>query len=156
MTMRKQTPIDKNLTPMQEKFCIEIVKGDCTQGEAYLRAGFKKTKSYHAAACNLAKKPHVQRRIAEIRAQVEKESFADLIEVRNFLTRTMRQATEEEVLMTEGVERGVTETVRYKKKADLRCALKAADMLVRMSGGYQDNVNLNAIAQVVINDDLED
>ena len=155
-TMEKNNLVHRELKPMQEKFCVEWVKGCYTYEEAYLKAGYKKNKYSKQSAKNLFDKPHIQKRIYELRKIMENDSIADLMEIKRFLTRTIRQETEEEVLMSEGVEKGITETVRYKKKADIRCALKACDQLVRMLGGYDDKLNLGGAAQIIIKDDLED
>lgn len=156
--MRKKGNKNNYLTHTQEKFCVEYVSNKCSGYEAYLRAtdnGVAKPTAQRAAT-RLLKNPLILKRIQELRDQAAGAMIADLKEIKEFLTATLREETTEEVLMTEGVEKGVTETVKYRKKADIRSRLKAADQLIRLSGGYQDTMNLTGGVQVVIHDDLED
>ena len=155
--MAKGKITEKNLTVRQEKFCIEFAKtGDAAA--SWKAAGYKAKNDAVAnvGSYKLLKRPEVQKRLAELHQKVEDESIADIKEIKQKLTAILRQAAEEEVLMTEGVEKGVTETVRYKKKADLRTVAKAAELLGKMMGAFTENVNHTGGLPVVIRDDLED
>lgn len=144
------------LTVKQEQFCLEYAKTGDAQ-ESY-RKVYNPTATMAVAAANanrLLKRPGVISRLQELQRQVARSSIADITEIKERLTAILRQEAEEEVLMTEGVEKGVTETVRYKKKADLRTAAKAAELLAKMAGAFSDGTQMNVGVQVVIKDDLE-
>lgn len=60
-----------NLTPRQERFCIEIVKG-ASASDAYRAAGYScpNPKAVHEASSRLMKNDKVSARIAELRGPV--------------------------------------------------------------------------------------
>lgn len=144
------------LLPQHEAFCQAYMAGHMTLKEAFLAAGYKESKFTHQRAKKLYDKPEIQKRLSELKKEMEQNSIASLEEIKNFLTRTIRQETEEEVLCTEGCGQGITETVKKTKKADIRSALKAADQLTRMLGAYEDKMLMGGAVQVVIKDDLND
>ena len=144
------------LTKKQEIFCIEYSKtGNII--EAVRVAGFSAPTNKRASitGTRLLSNPNVKKKLAEISARVEDEAIADIVEIKRRLTAILRQETEEEVLMTECVEKGVTQTVRYKKKADVRSAAKAAELLAKMAGAFQDQ-QVNVGVQVQVIDDLKE
>lgn len=145
-----------DLTIKQEQFCIEYAKtGDSRESYKKVYNPDATLTVANAGANRLLKIPAVKKRLGELQKRVEDESIADIIEIKQRLTAILRQQAEEEVLMTEGVEKGVTETVRYTKKADLRTAAKAAELLAKMAGAFSDGITNNVGVQVVIKDDLE-
>ena len=148
---------NKNLNVRQEKFCLEFLKSGNAR-EAIKAAGYrwKNNTSASVQATNMLKRPEIQAHLAELQQKAEDEAIASIKEIKQRLTAILRQVAEEEVLMTEGVEKGVTETVRYKKKADLRTATKAAELLAKMAGAFSENVNLTGGVQVVISDDIKE
>ena len=99
---------------LMENFCLEIVQsGNGT--EAYKKAGYK-VKSDNAAAVGAAKllrKAKVQKRIAELRSEMDSHKIMDAVERRELLTQFARDE-----------ETG---------KAD---RLKAMDLLNKMDGVY--------------------
>ena len=99
---------------LMENFCLEIVQsGNGT--EAYKKAGYK-VKSDNAAAVGAAKllrKAKVQKRIAELRSEMDSHKIMDAAERRELLTQFARDE-----------ETG---------KAD---RLKAMDLLNKMDGVY--------------------
>lgn len=145
-----------DLTKKQEIFCIEYSKtGNII--ESVRVAGFSAPTNKRASitGTRLLSNPNVKKKLAEISARVEDEAIADIVEIKRRLTAILRQETEEEILMTEGVEKGVTQTVRYKKKADVRSAAKAAELLAKMAGAFQDQ-QVNVGVQVQVIDDLKE
>lgn len=148
--------LNNGLTIKQEAFCIEYAK--CGDGQEAYRRAYNPNAKMAVARTNanrLLKDPMVLKRLGQIQKRVENGAIADIAEIKERLTAIMRQEAEEEVLMTEGVEKGVTETVRYKKKADLRTAAKAAELLLKTMGAFSDGTQMNVGVQVVIKDDLE-
>lgn len=148
---------NKGLTVKQERFCIEFAKSGDSR-EAVKAAGYawKNNASASVQANALLKHPDIQARLAELQQKTEDESIASIKEIKQKLTAILRQFAEEEVLVTEGVEKGVTETKRYLKKADLRTVTKAAELLAKMGGAFTENVNIQGGVKVVISDDLKE
>ena len=145
------------LTIRQEKFCLEYAKtGDAR--ESYKKAGYKYKNEAVAqvGATRLLQRPDIKKRLTELQKRAEDDSIADIKEIKRRLTAILRQTAEEEVLMTEFVDKGVSETVRYKKTADLRTAAKAAELLLKQMGAFTDNVNVSGGVRVVISDDLKE
>ena len=99
---------------LMENFCLEIVQsGNGT--EAYKKAGYK-VKSDNAAAVGAAKllrKAKVQKRIAELRSEMDSHKIMDAVERRELLTQFARDE----------------ETAKPDR-------LKAMDLLNKMDGVY--------------------
>ena len=99
---------------LQENFCVEFVR--CGNGtEAYKKAGYK-VKSDNAAAVGAAKllrKAKVQKRIAELRSEMDSHKIMDAAERRELLTQFARDE----------------ETAKPDR-------LKAMDLLNKMDGVY--------------------
>ena len=99
---------------LMENFCLEIVQsGNGT--EAYKKAGYK-VKSDNAAAVGAAKllrKAKVQKRIAELRSEMDSHKIMDAVERRELLTQVARDE----------------ETAKPDR-------LKAMDLLNKMDGVY--------------------
>ena len=99
---------------LMENFCLEIVQsGNGT--EAYKKAGYK-VKSDNAAAVGAAKllrKAKVQKRIAELRREMDSHKIMDAVERRELLTQFARDE----------------ETAKPDR-------LKAMDLLNKMDGVY--------------------
>lgn len=99
---------------LQENFCVEFVRcGNAT--EAYKRAGYKVRSDNTAAVCaaKLLRNAKVQKRIAELRSEMDSHKIMDAAERRELLTQFARDD-----------ETG---------KAD---RLKAMDLLNKMDGIY--------------------
>ena len=108
---------------LMENFCLEIVQsGNGT--EAYKKAGYK-VKSDNAAAVGAAKllrKAKVQKRIAELRSEMDSHKIMDAVERRELLTQFARDE-----------ETG---------KAD---RLKAMDLLNKMDGIYINKTQVSGV-----------
>ncbi len=103
-----------NLTPKQEKFCLEYVK-DLNGTQAAIRAGYSEKTAKEQAAQNLTKL-NIQERVEELKKKSEKRSEITMDDIRKGVADI---ATSEE-----------------EKSAD---RLKAFDMLTKMFGGYEEH-----------------
>lgn len=142
------------LTDKREAFC-QLYSKYPDAADAFLKAGFqaKNRATAQICGCKLLKLPAVQERLRELNAQHAKESVADAQEIREKLTAIVRQELSEEVLMA--VLKGDHSVVEnHKKKNDVRCALKALELLGKMGGMFTENLNLNGGVQIVVRDDL--
>ena len=108
---------------LMENFCLEIVQsGNGT--EAYKKAGYK-VKSDNAAAVGAAKllrKAKVQKRIAELRSEMDSHKIMDAVERRELLTQFARDE----------------ETAKPDR-------LKAMDLLNKMDGVYINKTQVSGV-----------
>ena len=120
----------EQLNDKQRKFVIEYIKTG-NKSLAYARAYGKdydpEDKNVRANASRLANKDSVIMAIAEKRREIDNEKIADIIEVKEILTGILKNNEE------------------YTKDR-----LKAADMLLKSSGGYTPETE-QANANVTIN-----
>ena len=145
------------LNEKQEKFCLEFVK-DGDGARAYWAAGYKAKNKVVAQtqSCRRLKMPAVIARIQALRDKEASKAIADGRELKERLTEIIRQHASEEVLCNVGIGDGCSKIERHVKKGDLRCVLKAIELLGKMGGHFTENVNLMGGVRVVIKDDLED
>lgn len=145
------------LNDAQERFCLEYIK-DGHGARAYEAAGYKaKTRSSaQANACRLLKNPAIIARLGELRDKGASKAIADGRELKERLTEIIRQHASEEVLCNVGIGKGRSQIEKHVKKGDLRCVLKAIELLGKMGGHFTENVNLTGGVQVIVRDDLED
>ena len=103
-----------NLTPKQEKFCLEYVK-DLNGTQAAIRAGYSEKTARSTAAEYLAK-PNIKERVQELKESSRGRAIITMDDIRKGVADI---ATSEE-----------------EKSAD---RLKAFDMLTKMFGGYEEH-----------------
>lgn len=147
----------KTLTEKQEKFCVEFSRtGDA--GKSAAAAGYSHSSPYAASAigCGLLTKPKIKERLQELHNKKTNAAIADAQEIKERLTAILRQETEEDVMVNEGCGDGVTKGTVRRKRAGTREALKAAELLGRMAGAFDDRVTVKNLIPVVIKDDLGD
>lgn len=140
------------MTVRQRKFCDEyLISGDAT--DAAKKAGYSEKTAYSIGNENL-NKPELK---AYIKAQLDAihdQKVADRDEVLRYLTAVMRGEHTEEVplLVGDGIQVLTDKTVGAKDR------LKAAEMLGKRYGLFNDKVTLDGAVPVVISggDQLED
>lgn len=142
------------VTDKRERFCQAYSKNPDV-ADAYMQAGFKAKDRYTAqiAGHRLLALPAIQQRLQELNKEQANKNIADAQEIKEKLTAIVRQELSEEVLMA--VLKGNHSVVEnHKKKNDVRCALKALELLGKMGGMFTENLNLNGGVQIVVRDDL--
>ena len=141
-----------------EKFCLEYARTG-NGAAAYKSAGYV-TKNNSIASSNvnrLLKNETILNRLAEITEEMRSEKIANASEIQERLTSILRMETQEEVVVVEGVEKGVTEAKIILKHPSNADAIKAGHTLAKMQGAFENNVNLNMIVpRFSGEDDLED
>lgn len=146
------------LTPKQEKFCLEYAKcGNARQ--AYINAGYKNKSenATDAAASRLLRNDKVKDRLAELAAEVKNNSIADIQEMQEALTKIIRQAMTEEVIVTEGTGDGYSEARSIDKTPAIKDVISAINTLGKMQGLFKEKVEVEAIIPVFSGeDDLEE
>lgn len=113
----------RGLTPKQEKYCREMAFEEKSQTDAYLdvydHKGTRKTASENAS--RLSKLDYIQKRIAELQAQVDAGALLSTQQI---------QAEVANIAMDPESTKGIK--------------LKAFDQLAKMQGAYTENSNITA------------
>ena len=146
------------LSVRQEKFCVEYAKSG-NAAESYKKAGYKVKNVESATACasRLLRNANVEARLAELREETKRDSIADIGEIQEILTSIARGETREEQIVVEGCGDGISQGVIKTRKVQERDRLKAAELLAKMRGGFDNTINVNlAVPKFSGDDELED
>ena len=141
-----------------EKFCLEYAKS-ANASDAYRKAGYqaKTDNAIYANANRLLKNDKVQARLQELHEEMASEKIAGAAEMQEILTRIARQEQFEEVVVVEGVDKGVSEAKIIQKRPSNADAIKAINQLARMQGVDNGGAAINIVIPVIGGEDsLED
>lgn len=141
-----------------ERFCMEYVK-TANAADSYKKAGYttKNAETAAASARRLLQKANIQARLAELHEEMKSEKIASAAEVQERLTRILRMEETEDVVVVEGVDKGVSEARIVRKRPQLKDVIKAGETLAKMQGAFDNSVNVNLSVPVFGGvDDLED
>lgn len=143
--------------PKWEKFCLEYAKS-ANAADAYRKAGYtaKSAETAASSARRLLLNDNIQKRLAEITHATRSEKIATAAEIQERLTSILRGELQEEVVVVEGVEKGVTEARIVLKRPTNADAIKAGQTLARMQGAYDNTVNVNVVPVFGGEESLED
>lgn len=147
------------LTVKQEKFCVEYAKlGNARQ--AYKNAGYqcKNESSYDSSASQLLRNPKVQERLAELAEEAKNNAIADIREMQEMLSQMLRGEIEEEIVVVVAQGDGFSKPKKINKQIGIADRIKAIDKLARMTGAYNDKLEVSgtAVVQFAGEDSLED
>lgn len=145
------------LNEKQERFCLEYAK-TANAAESYMIAypNAKKNSAY-SNANRLLKNDVIQARLAELTEETRSKKIANAAEIQERLTSILRGELQEEVVVVEGVEKGVTEARIVLKRPSNADAIKAGQTLAKMQGAFDNNFNVNLVVPVFGGEnDLED
>ena len=147
------------LSVKQEKFCLEYAKSG-NQRQAYLKAGYKckNNASADASASTLLRNPNVKARLAELAQEVRDASIADVTEMQQTLTQSIRrELTEEMMMMVEADGVSEPETRKVVKAPAIKDIINAINTLGKMQGVFVDKVEASVdLSPLVIRDDVHD
>lgn len=128
--------MSKKLSPKQDRFCKEYLV-DFNATQAAIRAGYSQKTAYSIGQENL-KKPEVQARIAELVAEKESALICSADEALQLVSEIARGQTTDEVFrMT--AEGGQVHDVLQSSTKD---RLKALEIIMKVNGMFEKNVNL--------------
>ncbi len=135
----------KKLSVLQDKFCVEYAKsGNAT--EAYKKAGYKvaNDQSAQASSSHLLLNPMIQLRLQELAAETHSSKIMDVEEMQTMLTDVARRLATDDFMTMEG---SIVE-----RRAAIKDALKAVELLGRMQGAFLDRskVEMTGAVPVVI------
>lgn len=149
-----RTPKGSNeLTPKQEKFIQNIVKG-MSQRQAYKDSYNAKysDKAIDEKASTLFNSEKVQKRYKELIGKLEDQAIMTAKERMEWLTNVLKDIQKEDLYANVD---GEIEKIGS-KNADLTTKLKALDILNKMSGEYVTKVDANVNSDVNISIELTD
>lgn len=136
------------LNAKQEKFCLEYAK--CANAtDAYKKAGYK-AKSNDAIRTNAARllaNAHVKARLAEITSEIRSKKIMEVAEMQEVLSEIARMQKLEDVVVVEGIDKGVSEAKVIQKKNSANDAIKAITQLAKMQG-VAENINVNVAVPI--------
>lgn len=129
-----------------ELFCLEYAR-EPNATKAYKKAGYncKNDASANSAALRLLQNVKIQARLAELHEEMASEKIASATEIQERLTSILRGELQEEVVVVEGVEKGVTEARIVKKRPSNADAIKAGQTLAKMQGAFESKINVNLV-----------
>lgn len=140
-----------------EMFCQEYAK-TANAAQSYKTAyGDMKESSLYSNANRLLKNDRIQARLAELHEEMASEKIANAAEVQERLTRILRMEETEDVVVVEGVDKGVSEARIVPKRPQLKDVIKAGETLAKMQGAFDNNFNINLVVpKFGGEDELED
>ena len=144
------------MTEKQKRFCDYYIE-TLNATEAAKRAGYSQKTAYIIGAENL-KKPQIKEYIDQRLSELESKRVANAQEVLEYLTSVMRGESKSEVVVVEGVDKGVSVARHVHKAPDERERTKAAELLGKRHQLFTDKLSVEGAIPVVIAnaDDLED
>lgn len=137
------------LNVRQEAFCLHYAEsGNAT--ESYKKAGYKPRNDNTAAvsATELLRNPKIQARLAELAKEMESNKIANIKEIQERLTAILRQQQSEEQIVVTGTGEGISIASKMEKKPQLRDVLKAAELLAKMQGGFDNSLKVEMTVPV--------
>lgn len=152
----------------QKRFCDEyLADKNRSAKQAALNAGYSpKTAEYASRWINdggLKKpnekfNPEMRAYIDEQLERIHSEKTADAKEVMEYLTSVLRGESRAATVVVEGTGDGYSEARLINKPPDERERLKAAELIGKAYGAFNDSLNINAVIPVVLDggDQLED
>ena len=137
-----------NLNPKQERFAAEFIA--CGNATAAYKVAYPNVGDNTARvnASRLLADKRIQVRLKELQSEMTSEKICDSIELQEFLSRVVRRELTEELYLPSGE--------RQERANSVRDALKAAELLARISGLYvtKAEVDVQGVVPVVIHDDI--
>lgn len=91
---------------------------------------------------NLPFKPYLREAIDKKLKEIDDAKTADAKEVMQYLTSVMRGESESETVVVEGQGEGVSIAKRFKKNPDEKDRLKAAELLGKVHGIFEESLSL--------------
>lgn len=137
-----------NLNPKQERFCCEFIA--CGNATAAYKVAYPNVGDNTARvnASRLLADKRIQARLKELQSDMTSEKICDSVELQEFLSRVVRRELTEELYLPSGE--------RQERANSVRDALKAAELLARISGLYvtKAEVDVQGALPVIIKDDV--
>ena len=135
-----------------ERFCQEYAK-TANAAQSYKKVyGEMQESSLYSNANRLLKKDSIQARLREINAEIHSSKIMEVAEMQEILSEIARMQKYEDVVVVEGIEKGVSEAKIVRKKNSANDAIKAIAQLAKMQG-VAENINVNVSVPVFAGED---
>lgn len=143
------------LNERQMRFVDEYMI-DLNATQAAIRTGYS-VKTAYSQGQRLLKHVELKTEIERRTEQMRSEKVADAQEIMEYLTSVMRGESEAEVVVVEGCGEGVSSARTMQKAPDEKEKLKAAELLGKRYGMFNNKLNVDGVIPVVISggDELE-
>lgn len=144
------------LNERQMRFVDEYMI-DLNATQAAIRAGYS-VKTAYSQGQRLLKNVEIKTELDERMEKLRSLKIADATEIMEYLTSVMRGESEAEVVVVEGCGEGFSSARTIQKAPDEKEKLKAAELLGKRYGMFNDKLNVDGVIPVVISggDELED
>lgn len=144
------------LNERQMRFVDEYMI-DLNATQAAIRAGYS-VKTAYSQGQRLLKNVEIKTELDERMEKLRSLKIADATEIMEYLTSVMRGESEAEVVVVEGCGEGFSSARTMQKAPDEKEKLKAAELLGKRYGMFNDKLNVDGVIPVVISggDELED
>ena len=144
------------LTEKQRKFCDLYLKLD-NATEAARQAGYS-AKYTNTNVSKLLQNTTIKNYIDKQLEKLRSARIADVTEIMEHISSSMRGEIKEEVVVTEGTGDGTSEARIIKKQIRAKDRLKAAELLGKRYGLFTEKLNVSEAIPVVIvgEDDLDE
>lgn len=139
------------LTQLEQKFCDEYLK-TCSTLKAAQACGYSKSYAPKAAS-SIYRRPSVQTYLENVTAEMTTNAIATTQELQEELTKIVRRKTQMKDNINKFVGGGVQEIVEVEREPNGKERLEAINMLAKMQGAYNKDINVN-VKPVVIHDDI--
>lgn len=138
------------MTEKQKKFCLEYAEsGNATQ--AAIKAGYSK-KTARTMGSALLTNIDIKNELERLSEEYRSRKIMDISEMQERLTAIIRDEAEEEVFVMEG-----SEAIKRTKHASINDKAKCIQLLARVQGKLDNNVQVNVIVpKIGGEDDLEE
>lgn len=140
------------MTKKQERFIIEYLI-DLNATQAAIRSGYSKKTAYSIGS-ELLSKPEIKSRIEGYMQKMKSARVAELEEVLEYLTSVMRGESRACVVAVEGTGDGCSSANIISKPPNEQERLKAAELLGRRHGMFNDKIKVDGAIPIVIKEDL--
>lgn len=156
----------KSLNDREIAFAKEFIRNGANAYKAALSAGYSpKTARYASKWLNPQKpsgkskyKPQLREYIDQLIEEAESEKTATPKEILEYFSSVVRGESQAQIVVTVGTGDGCSEAIRVMKNPDEKERLKAAELLGRAYGIFNDRLNISEPVPVILSgaDELEE
>lgn len=133
-----------------ERFCVEYAKTNHATNSA--RAAGYTEKTLHVQAWRMLKNEMIVSRIDELRFPETNKNIADVAEIMEFLSKSMRGEIEDDVVVIEATGDYCTQAKNMKKPLSHAGRMKAGELLGKARKMFTDQVELSGAVVVFKNE----
>lgn len=126
----------------QSLFVEEYLK-DLNATQAAIRAGYS-AKTAESQGSRLLTNVKIKKAIKALRERIQTENIATIVDIEEFLSKSMFGKVDEEVVVTVGDGDGYGKVVKAKKEISAKDRIKAAELLGKRHGMWTERHEIDA------------